>query len=664
MNAMGPTALGQLDLHTAGAASFTMLSNRLAYALNLNGPALTVDTACSSSLVAFHLACQAISNGDCEMALVGGVNALLRPETFVMMCKGGFLAADGRCKSFSASADGYGRGEGAGMVLLRKLEDALHDGDRIYAVVEATGSNQDGRTPAITVPSGTAQEALARSVCARSSVAADQVTYVEAHGTGTAVGDPVELGALGRVYGAGAGRDKLLPVGSLKATLGHTEAASGVAGVIKAALAVHHRTLPPQGWFDAPNPDIPFGELGLTIQLEAEPVGADVQRMTVAVNGFGYGGTNAHAILAEAPLGPAPSGAEPRRHVEVFPLSARSEAAARELAGSYADMLDAGTDADRLAVATWTRRAHHRHRGAVAFSDPGDLAEQLRQVASGATPLGSVVPRSAGLVFVYTGMGPQWWGMGRDLLTAGGAFASAAAEIDGVFRSIAGWSAVEELLRGEDESRITSTAIAQPANFLVQVALTRELPSGNHPERGGRAQRRRGVGRLRQRHAVARRRSSGGIPSGPAAGDHGWNGWHAGRRLAGRRGAGVARGDSALAIDVAAINSPSSVTVAGDVEQLGQLAETLTERGVFNRSLRVEVPYHSRRMDPILGELRTALFQSRAAAADHPAVLLGHRHRGPSPTCGTRTIGAPTCVSRCDSPIPSKRLCAQATGCS
>ena len=472
---MGPTALGQLDLHTAGAASFTMLSNRLAYALNLTGPALTVDTACSSSLVAFHLACQAISNGDCEMALVGGVNALLRPETFIMMCKGGFLAADGRCKSFSASADGYGRGEGAGMVLLRKLEDALHDGDRIYAVVEATGSNQDGRTPAITVPSGTAQEALARSVCARSSVAADQVTYVEAHGTGTAVGDPVELGALGRVYGAGAGRDKLLPVGSLKATLGHTEAASGVAGVIKAALAVHHRTLPPQGWFDAPNPDIPFGELGLTIQLEAEPVGADVQRMTVAVNGFGYGGTNAHAILAEAPLGPAPSGAEPRRHVEVFPLSARSEAAARELAGSYADMLDAGTDADRLAVATWTRRAHHRHRGAVAFSDPGDLAEQLRQVASGATPLGSVVPRSAGLVFVYTGMGPQWWGMGRDLLTAGGAFASAAAEIDGVFRSIAGWSVVEELLRGEDESRITSTSVAQPANFLVQVALTREL---------------------------------------------------------------------------------------------------------------------------------------------------------------------------------------------
>ena len=221
LNAIAGPALAHADLHTAGSASFTMLSNRLAYALNLTGPALTVDTACSSSLVAFHLACQGISNGDCEMALVGGVNAMLRPETFVMMCKGGTPAADGRCKSFSASADGYGRGEGAGMVLLRKLDDALRDGDRIYAVVEATGSNQDGRTPAITIPNGTSQEALARSVCARSGIGPHQVTYVEAHGTGTAVGDPVELGALGRVYGAVEGRDRPLPCGD------HIESYSG-----------------------------------------------------------------------------------------------------------------------------------------------------------------------------------------------------------------------------------------------------------------------------------------------------------------------------------------------------------------------------------------------------------------------------------------------------
>jgi acyl transferase domain-containing protein/NADPH:quinone reductase-like Zn-dependent oxidoreductase len=606
LNAMGPTALAQLDMHTAGAASFTMLSNRLAYALNLTGPALTVDTACSSSLVAFHLASQAIYNGDCEMALVGGVNALLRPETFVMMCKGGFLAADGRCKSFSAAADGYGRGEGAGMVLLRKLDDALRDGDRIYAVVEATGSNQDGRTPAITVPSAASQEALARSVCARSGIAPHEVTYVEAHGTGTPVGDPVELGALGRVYGSGAGREKPLPVGSLKATLGHTEAASGIAGIIKAALAVHHRTLPPQGWFDTPNPEIPFEELGLAVQVEAEPVGSAVPRMAVAVNGFGYGGTNAHAIVAEPPSALAPSNRPPSRHVGVFPLSARSEAAAREFAGTYADLLQAGTDVDRLVEAAWTRRAHHRHRGGVAFSDPVDLAEQLRQISNGATPLGSVVPRSAGPVFVFTGMGPQWWAMGRDLLTAGGTFASAAAEIDGVFRSIAGWSVVEELLRSEDESRITSTAIAQPANFLIQVALTRELAEwGITPSAV--------VG-----HSVGE--VSAAYVSGMLSlSDALLVAYHRARLQATTAGTGgmLAIGLPAdevrsllgddMAIDIAAMNSPSSVTVAGDVAQLQTLAETLTERGVFNRLLRVEVPYHSRRMDPILDELRTAL---------------------------------------------------------
>ncbi len=609
LNAMGPTALAQLDMHTAGAASFTMLSNRLAYALNLTGPALTVDTACSSSLVAFHLGCQAITNGDCEMALVGGVNALLRPETFIMMCKGGFLAEDGRCKSFSAAADGYGRGEGAGMVLLRKLDDALRDGDRIYAVVEGTGSNQDGRTPAITVPSVESQEALARSVCARSQIAPDQLTYVEAHGTGTPVGDPVELGALGRVYGAGAGRAKPLPVGSLKATLGHTEAASGIAGVIKAALAVRHRTLPPQGWVGAPNPEIPFDELGLAIQAEAEPVGADVARMTVAINGFGYGGTNAHAIIAEPPSVLTPPERPTRHVVEVFPLSARNETAARELAGAYADVLQAGADVDHLVEAAWTRRAHHRHRIGVGFSDAANLGEQLRRLAAGDTAVGSVVPRSAGPVFVFTGMGPQWWAMGRELLTAGGAFAEAAAEIDEVFQSVAGWSVVEELLRSEDESRVTSTEIAQPANFLVQVALTRELaargitPSAVVGHSVGEVSAAYVSGMLSLSDAVLVAYHRARLQATTAG-----TGGMLAVGLPADEARGLLEGElGALAIDIAAINSPSSVTVAGDVNDLQALSEMLGERGVFNRMLRVEVPYHSRRMDPILDELRSSL---------------------------------------------------------
>lgn len=265
-------ALPFVDMHTAAGASYTMISNRIAYALNMVGPALTVDTACSSSLVAFHLACQALGNGDCTVALAGGVTMLLQPEPFVSMCKGGFLAADGRSKPFDARADGYGRGEGSGMVVLKRLDDAERDGDRIYAVVKATGSNQDGRTTAITVPNADLQEALAKTVLERAGVAAHEVTYVEAHGTGTPVGDPLELRAIGNAYGRVEGRNVPLGVGSVKAQLGHTEAASGIASVIKSALAITHRTIAPQGWLNEPNPDIPFEELGLALQLDAQPV--------------------------------------------------------------------------------------------------------------------------------------------------------------------------------------------------------------------------------------------------------------------------------------------------------------------------------------------------------------------------------------------------------
>ncbi|MDP7722115.1 type I polyketide synthase [Mycobacterium sp. TY814] len=609
VSTMAAAALPHIDMNTSTAASFTMLSNRLAYALNLVGPALTIDTACSSSLVAFHLACQGIANGDCEMALAGGVNLMLQPETFVSMCKGGFLAADGRSKPFSAHADGYGRGEGAGMVVLRRLEDAVRDGDRIYAVVEATGSNQDGHTTAITVPNGDSQEALARLVCARSGLAPHQVTYIEAHGTGTPVGDPIELGALGRVYGRADGRTRPLSVGSLKATLGHTEAASGIAGVIKGALAIYHRTLPPQGWFDDPNPEIPFDELRLSIQVEPEALDASIDRMAVAVNGFGYGGTNAHVILAapEArPAPPTPAAPTTRRTAGVFPISARSEAATRALAGAYADLLEAGAAPGELIEAAWNRRAHQRHRAAVTFSDPADLSERLRQVCSGGAPVGSVVDNSAGLVFVFSGMGTQWWAMGRDLLTAGGVFAAEAARIDEAFQDIADWSIVAELSRPENESRITSTAIAQPTTFLLQVALTRELAQfGITP-------------------SALVGHSMGEVPAAYLAGALSLHDallvtYHRARLQATTAGTGgmLAVGlpyselepllGADMRIDVAAINGPSAVTVAGVVSELQALAQILTERGVFNRLLRVEVPYHSHRMDPILAELRSEL---------------------------------------------------------
>lgn len=605
---VGP-ALFHTDMHTPASASYTMLSNRIAFALDLVGPAITVDTACSSSLVAFHLACQALANGDCEVALAGGVNVMLQPETFVLMCKGGFLAADGRCKSFDASADGYGRGEGAGMVALKRLEDAVRDGDRIYAVVEATGSNQDGRTTAITVPNADSQEALARSVCERAGLAPSEITYVEAHGTGTLVGDPVELRALGRVYGAPAGRTDSLGVGSVKSTIGHTEAAAGVASVIKAALAIRHRTVPPQGWLEQPNPDIPFEELGLHVQLEAEPLPADAPPMTIAVNGFGYGGTNAHAILREYRPAEVVEPAGPPLHHGVLPISARSTGAARALAGRFADLISAGADPERLAEAAWTRMAHHHHRtGVLLGDDADDLIRDLRAFAAGEgrDAVRTLAARTAEPVFVFSGMGPQWWGMARELLTADGVFAETARAVDAEFRAVAGWSIIDELRRPEEESRVTATEVAQPANFLVQVALAAELarygitPAAIVGHSVGEVSAAHVSGMLSLRDAVL-------------------VAYHRARLQATTAGSGgmLAIGlplDQARAlvaddprVDIAAINSAGSLTLSGDVDRLDEIAEQLTEDGVFARRLRVEVPYHSRLMDPILDELRTAL---------------------------------------------------------
>ncbi|OQS16864.1 polyketide synthase [Nocardia donostiensis] len=693
-------AVPHIDMHSSAGTSYTMLSNRISYALNLGGPSVTVDTACSSSLVALHLACQALHNGDCRTALAGGVNLMLQPGTFISMCKGGFLAEDGRSKSFGASADGYGRGEGAGMVVLKPLADAERDGDRVYAVIKATGSNQDGRTTAITVPNAAAQEQLATSVCARAGIAPHEVTYVEAHGTGTPVGDPLELQAIGRAYGAVDGRTEPLGVGSVKATLGHTEAAAGIASVIKSALAIQHRTLPPQGWIDDElNPDLALDELRLRIQTEATELGPDAARMTVAVNGFGYGGTNAHAVLQEyrptepverlprrdLPLAagapalvrrtgavssttgttgttpaaqageqqntgssvaadhpaesqthttpaPAPragdltdtgqakpahdadglpspetSAAEERsrtQHAGVLPLSARGEQAVRELAGEYAELLETRVDLDHLAAAAWTRRHHHQFRLGVPFADRAELAAALRGLAGGEGRAPARTVTDTAPVFVFTGMGPQWWGMARDLLTTDAVFAAAAQRVDAAFTAVAEWSILAELAQPEQQSRVTATEVAQPANFLVQVALFDTLAAqGIHPAAV--------VG-----HSVGEV-SAAYVTGALSLADAVTVAYHRARLQASTAGSGgmlavglpaddVAGliGDS---VDIAAINSPTAVTLSGDFDRLTAIAESLTERGVFAKRLQVEVPYHSALMDPIRDDLRSAL---------------------------------------------------------
>ncbi len=607
-----------INAHSATSSSHTLLSNRISYALDLVGPSMTIDTACSSSLVAVHEAVRALDRGECTMALVGGANTMIRPETFISMCKGRFLAFDGRSKSFDAAADGYGRGEGAGMVLLRPLADAIADGDRIYSVIRGSGVNQDGRTIAIPVPNPVSQRALAERVCAEAGIDPAQVGYVEAHGTGTSVGDPLEIEALGGAYGSVPGRTTPLVVGSVKASIGHTEAAAGIAGLIKSALSLHHGTIVPQAWLDTLNPAIPFDELAIRIPTEAEPFPEEYDRRIVAINGFGYGGTNAHVLMDAAPAAPsaAPSTRTASRPVRIFPLSARTDAAVRAVAASLADALDRRDGSDdaleAFTAAAWTRRAHHPVRTSVHYTDAQDLTTKLRDVASGTGQTSHVVDAGGRApVFVFSGMGPQWWGMARELLLAGGEFARTASIVDDAFIEIAGWSIIEELSRDEEHSRVANTEVAQPANFLVQVSLVAELrASGIEPETV--------VG-----HSVGEV-SAAYVSGALSLHDALLVSCHRARLQATTAGTGsmLAVGLSeadALAylaeagkdmvehVSIAAINSPTAVTLAGDAEHLTELAESLTEGGFFAKRLQVEVPYHSHLMDPILDDVAGSL---------------------------------------------------------
>lgn len=588
--------------HTAVGSTATILSNRISHAFNLTGPSLSVDTACSSSLVAFHLACQALRQGDCDIALAGGVNVMLRPEYVIAMSKGHFLSPDGRSKTFDASGDGYGRGEGAGVVILKPLSHARANGDQILALVRATGCNQDGRTDGITVPSGEAQRTLIATVLARAGMVTSNIHYVEAHGTGTAVGDPIETNAIGSVLGID--RDSPLPVGSVKANIGHLEAASGVAGLIKLVLCMRERQLPPVAGLTTLNPAIDF--VGLNLLAPRSLMSLPQGNLRMAINSFGYGGTNAHAILESAPAA-VPLTQDTQVKVGLLPISARSEESLTELVKRWGTLLADKTQPLRPLIASAAlRRSHHDHR--VAFVG-GSHDELIKGIESwlGSKPRIERPLRDSRVVFVYTGMGPQWWGMARELLTGDPDSQIIAEEFDNYFCAVAGWSLVEELLRPEAESRVSETIIAQTGNLLCQVLVTEWLrargitPAAMLGHSVGEVSTAWASGALSLKEAIFVSYQRAYLQSSAAG-------------QGGMLAIGMAEADARALIDgygdkieIAAINGPGAVTLAGDTTALEELAGRLEVRGVFARRLRVEVAYHSRFMDPILDPLRANL---------------------------------------------------------
>ncbi|HXA49392.1 MAG TPA: beta-ketoacyl synthase N-terminal-like domain-containing protein, partial [Candidatus Acidoferrum sp.] len=371
--AMPSDSYDRLNPYSGTGCALSIAAGRLSYLLGLQGPSLALDTACSSSLVAVHLACQSLRVRECDVAIAGGVNLMLSPGPGIYLSKVRALAADGRCKTFDAEADGYVRGEGCGLVVLKRLSDAVTSRDRILAVIRGSAVNQDGRSGGLTAPNGPSQEAIVRQAMANAGVAPSEIGYIEAHGTGTPLGDPIELRALGAVLGKRDG----VAIGSVKTNIGHLEAAAGIAGLIKTVLALQHRAIPPHLHFKSPNPHVPWSDLRFVVPTSC--VSWDARRVA-GVSSFGLSGTNAHVIVAEAPVPPQQAAAEDRP-LHILTLSARSTTALRELIAAFI-----ATSADNFADLCYTAntgRAHFPHRIATVA---GSLDEA--RIA-----LGSAVPR-------------------------------------------------------------------------------------------------------------------------------------------------------------------------------------------------------------------------------------------------------------------------------
>jgi acyl transferase domain-containing protein/thioesterase domain-containing protein/acyl carrier protein len=606
------------DIYSATGSTTSIAANRISYCFDLSGPSMAIDTACSSALNACHVACQSLRSGDCRMAVVAGVNALINHDNFVAFSRMSMLSPDGRCKAFDASANGFVRAEGVGAIILKPLSRALADGDKIHAVIRSTAANQDGRTNGITVPSLQAQAALVREACRAADILPGEINYIEAHGTGTPVGDPIEANALGMALGED--RPQPCPIGSVKTNIGHLEAAAGMASLIKAALILKHKEIPPSLHFKKPNPNIDFEKLGLRVVRRREKLPAHSGRLLAGINSFGFGGANAHVILESAPAKAVPKKSAPakstRKHL-LLALSAHTPEALKAVAKNYgAELAKKGTDASTVCATAATRRSHFSHRLCIIAGSDSKLAERLRDFSAGrATPAIVTGEASAGShpVFVFSGQGPQWWGMGRELLKAERTFRKKMAECDKLFRELGKWSLLAELGRSGKSSRLQQTAIAQPAIFALQVALAELWQSWGvqpgavvgHSVGEIAAAYVAGVLDLREAARVIfhRGRCMNRAPD-------------TGRMLAAGLGAEAAQkltGDFSGEVNIAAFNSPKSVTFSGEGAALKKIARILETRGVFNRFLQVKYAFHSHQMDAVKEELLRSLGKIQTA---------------------------------------------------
>ncbi|ORV60767.1 polyketide synthase [Mycobacterium europaeum] len=473
-----------IDAYMAIGTAAAAAAGRISYRLGLQGPAVTVDTACSSSLVAVHQACQALRLGECDLALAGGANVLLSPATMMTFSRAHMLAPDGRCKTFDASADGYVRGEGCGVIVVKRLDDAIRDGDRIRAVIRGSAVNQDGASGGLTVPNGVAQQRVVAEALERAGVSARDVGYLEAHGTGTSLGDPIEVQAAAAVLGEGRDADRPLLIGSVKTNIGHLEAAAGIAGIIKVVLSLEHQLLPKHLNFSTPSPYIPWDRLPVRVVDEATRWERNGRARVAGVSSFGFSGTNAHVILEEAPAeigrhaAPGPVEQPEDRRFSVLPLSARTPAALAQLADRYRGWLTAHpeTDLSELCFTAGVGRAHFEHRAALVVNSTESAAELLGALADDRPAPGLLRgecddrPKTA---WLFPGQGSQFAGMARELFETEPVFAETMTRCAAVVDAVLEKPMLDVIFDVDNPDTLRQTSYAQPALFAVEMGLAR-----------------------------------------------------------------------------------------------------------------------------------------------------------------------------------------------
>ncbi|MEH1169328.1 beta-ketoacyl synthase N-terminal-like domain-containing protein [Micromonospora sp. CPCC 205539] len=610
-----------------------MAANRVSYTFDLRGPSLTIDTACSSSLVAIHQACAAIRAGEIDAALAGGVNLMLSPLTTVALCQSGALSADGHCYTFDARANGYVRGEGAGLVLLKPLSRALADGDRVYAVIRGSAVNQDGRSNGLTAPNPQAHARVIRQAHRNAGLDPGLVRYVEAHGTGTALGDPIEAGAVGMALEGLLPEGERCAIGSVKTNIGHLESAAGVAGLIKVALALYHGQIPASLHHDVTNPHIDLDALRLRVPDALEPWPPTGAPRVGGVNNFGVGGTNAHVVLQEAP---APAQPHDDSAPQLLMLTGRTPAAVTELARRFASHLST-TDASLASIChtAGVRRTQHGHRLAVVASSTSEMAGRLALgPASGAT---GVAPAGADprVVFVFPGQGAQHVGMARTLYTHDNAFRVAFDDCAAHLRPHLDWSPQAQLHADAPEARLDEEEVVQPLLFAIQVALAATW-------------RARGV-----RPDAIVGHSMGEVAAAYAAGvlnlaDAAELTCVRAKLLATVRGEGAmavvglhhaaVRAELAAydgRLHLAAANGPMLSVVSGDSDAVAEFRAATEARGVFARAVRTSGAGHS----PVVDRVAAAVAARFAELRPKPAEITLYSSVTGEPVTGEEMTG-------------------------